>query len=128
MFFILVFLGSLLHRGRLQSGSAWSWSRHYLDSYVIAGAYLLTLTISLISYFYAFWKTYRTTKAGGLLNRTRLIAFSWLISAPIVVWYSGKFWINSMRLITDRLFSIKAKSYSNYFLLLNLLLLIQFYW
>ena len=104
LLFALVFLGAIAHRGRLESGSGWSWSHPYLDSYIIAGLFLLILAISLISYVYAFYKTYQKTKIHGLLNKTRLIAFSWLISAPIVVWYSGTIWIDFMRLLTDRLF------------------------
>jgi len=104
LLFTLIFLGAIAHRGRLESGSGWSWSHPYLDSYIIAGLFLLILAISLISYVYAFYKTYQKTKIHGLLSRTRIIAFLWLISAPIVVWHSGVFWLNSMRILTDRLF------------------------
>ena len=104
LLFALVFLGAIAYRGRLESGSGWSWSHPFLDSYVIAALFILILVISIISYFYAFWRTYQKTRNNGLLSRGRLIALLWLIVAPIVIWFSGVFMINSMRLITDHLF------------------------
>jgi len=102
--FSLFFLGAILHRGRLETGTAWIWSSPYLDSFMVAGIYLFLFFVSLISYAYALWKTWQLTKSDFIVNKWRVLAFGWLIGAPLFIAYTGMFWLSAMRMITDRLF------------------------
>lgn len=104
LLFALVFLGAIAHRGRLESGSGWSWSHPYLDSYVIAGLFLLILIISLISYIYAFWNTWQLSSSNQISNKLGILTFGWLVGAPIIVVSEGMLIITGMRLVTDTLF------------------------
>ena len=101
LFFSLLFLGSIILRGRLESGNAWVWSSLFLDSVIITSIYLLLLFISVFSYIYAVWKTWMLTKAETVINRHRIFAFTWLIGAPIFIASTGMFWISTVRLFTD---------------------------
>jgi hypothetical protein len=102
--FTFLFLGAIILRGRIESGNAWVWSSHYLDSFVVASIYLILLFISVFSYLYAVWKTWQLTKSDTIINKRRLFAFGWLIGAPLFIAYTGMFWLSAMRLVTDRLF------------------------
>jgi len=102
--FTLLFLGAIILRGRIESGNAWVWSSPFLDSFVVASIYLILFFISIISYAYALWKTWQLTKSDFIVNKRRVLAFGWLIGAPLFIAYTGMFWLSAMRMITDRLF------------------------
>jgi len=102
--FTFLFLGAIILRGRIESGNAWVWSSPYLDSFVVASIYLILFFISIISYAYALWKTWQLTKSDFIVNNWRVLAFGWLIGAPLFIAYTGMFWLSAMRMITDRLF------------------------
>jgi len=102
--FSLFFFGAITLRGRLETGSAWVWSSPYLDSFMVASIYLILFFISVPSYLYAVWKTWQLTKSDAIVNKRRVLAFVWLIGAPVFVAYTGMFWLSAMRMITDRLF------------------------
>ena len=104
LFFSLLFIGSIILRGRLETGSAWVWSSLYFNSVIVASIYLLLFFISVFSYIYAVWRTWMLTKAETVINRHRIIAFTWLIGMPLFIVFTGKFWILMMRLITDKAF------------------------
>ena len=104
LFFILLFLSAIIARGRLESGTAFVWDSQYLNSSYIVSSYLIILFISILSYLFALWKTWKLTKSATILNKTRIIAFGWLCGAPIFIYLSLMFWISQMRLITDRMF------------------------
>ena len=104
LFFSFLFLGSIILRGRLETGNAWAWSSLYLDSVIVASIYLLLFFISVFSYIYAVWKTWMLTKAETVINRKRIFAFTWLIGMPLIIAFTGKLWISMMRLITDKIF------------------------
>ena len=102
--FTLLFLGAIILRGRIESGNAWVWSSPYLDSFVVASIYLILFFISIISYLYALWKTWQLTKSDTIINKQRLLAFGWLIGAPLIVASNLMVFISAIRLVTDRLF------------------------
>jgi len=102
--FTFLFLGAIILRGRIESGNAWVWSSPYLDSFVVASIYLILFFISIISYAYALWRTWQLTNSNTIINKRRVLAFGWLIGAPIIVASNPLFFISAMRLVTDRLF------------------------
>ena len=104
LFFILLFLGSLMHRGAQGRGDAVIWSTENLDGIVVAGIYSVVFFISFLSYLYALWKTWKLTKLDKVINRTRLLAFGWLFGAPLFIYFTAMIWISAMRLITDPMF------------------------
>ena len=104
LLFILIFLGAIIFRGRLESGTAFVWDAQYLNSSFVIGIYLVIFIISILSYFYALWKTWTLTKSDSLFNKSRIIAFVWLCGVPVSIYFSASFWISSMRMITDQIF------------------------
>ena len=102
--FILLFLSAIIARGRLESGTAFVWDSQYLNSSFVVGSYLIIFLISILSYLFALWKTWKLTKSSTLLNKSRIIAFGWLCGAPVILYFSLMFWISLMRRFTDRLF------------------------
>jgi len=71
---------------------------------MVAIIYLFLFFVSLVSYAYALWKTWQLTKSDFIVNKRRVLAFGWLIGAPLFIAYTGMFWLSAMRMITDRLF------------------------
>jgi len=104
LFFALLFLGSIMNRARQVFGNGWMWATKYLNGNYIAAIYVIVLLVSIISYAYALWKTWQLTKSGAIINKRRLLAFGWLIGAPLIVASNPLVFISAMRLITDRLF------------------------
>ena len=104
LFFTLLFLGSIMFRARLEWNTAWMWATKYLNGNYIAAIYVIVLLVSIISYAYALWKTWQLTKSNTILNKQRVLAFGWLIGAPLIVASNPLFFISVMRLVTDRLF------------------------
>ena len=101
---ILLFLSAIIARGRLESGTGFVWDSQYLNSSFVVSSYLLIFFISILSYLFALWKTWKLTKSATILNKTRIIAFGWLFGAPIFLYFSLMFWISLIRIFTDRLF------------------------
>ena len=101
LFFILLFFGSINYRARLAWGTSWMWTTEHLNGFYISVAYLLFLLVAVISYTYALWKTWKLTTADKVINRTRLLAFGWLIGAPVFIFFTAIYWLSAMRLITD---------------------------
>jgi len=106
LFFALLFLGSIMNRARQVFGNGWMWATEYLNGNYIAALYLLLIIVAVISYFYSLWKTWKITKSNRLINRTRLLAFGWLIGAPIFIFLTAIYWVSAMRLITDFLVTV----------------------
>ena len=104
LFVTLLFLGSIMFRARLEWNTGWMWATKYLNGNYIAAIYVIVLLVSIISYAYALWKTWQLTKSDTIINKQRVLAFGWLIGAPIIVASNPLFFISAMRLVTDRLF------------------------
>ena len=104
LFLTLLFLGSIMFRARLEWNTGWMWATKYLNGNYIAAIYLVVLLVSLISYAYALWKTWQLTKSDNIINKQRVLAFGWLVGAPLIVASSPIVFISAMRSITDRLF------------------------
>ena len=104
LFLALLFLGALSHSARPPFGSSFIWTTKYLDGMVIAAVYLSLLLLAVLSWCFSLWKTWKLTKSDSVINRTRLLAFGWLIGAPLIVASNPLFFISAMRLVTDRLF------------------------
>ena len=104
LFLTLLFLGSIMFRARLEWNTGWMWATKYLNGNYIAAIYVIVLLVSIISYAYALWRTWQLTKSGTIINKQRVLAFVWLIGAPIIVASNPLFFISAMRLVTDRLF------------------------
>ena len=85
LFLTLLFLGSIMFRARLEWNTGWMWATKYLNGNYIAAIYVIVLLVSIISYAYAIWKTWRLTKSDTLINKRRVLAFGWLIGAPLIV-------------------------------------------
>lgn len=104
LFLFLLFLGAIIFRGRLESGTAFVWDSTYLNSSFVVGTYLITFFISVLSYLYALYKTWSLTTSNTLINKNRLLAYGWLVVVPAFFYFTLMFWISLMRLVTDRLF------------------------
>ena len=106
LFFALLFLGALSHSARPAFGDSVFWTTKYLDGMVIAVFYLFLLMISVLSWCFSLWKTWNLTTADKVINRTRLLAFGWLIGAPAFIFITAIYWLSAMRLITDFLVTV----------------------
>ena len=104
LFLTLLFLGSIMFRAKLEWNTSWMWATKYLNGNYIAAIYVIVLLVSIISYAYALWRTWQLTKSDTIINKQRVLAFGWLIGAPLLVASNPLFFISAMRLITDRLF------------------------
>ena len=104
LFLTLLFLSSIMFRARLEWNTSWMWATKYLNGNYIAAIYVIVLLVSIISYAYALWKTWQLTKCDTVINKRRVLAFGWLIGAPLLVASNPLFFISVMRLVTDRLF------------------------
>jgi hypothetical protein len=106
LFFVLLFLSGLSHSARTPIGSSFLWETKYLDGMVIAAVYLSLLLLAVVSWCFSRWKTWKLTTADSAINRTRLLAFGWLIGAPIFIFLTAIYWIAAIRLITDFLVTV----------------------
>ena len=104
LFFVMLFLSGLSHSARTPFGSSFLWETKYLDGMVIAAVYLSLILLAMVSWCFSLWKTWKITTADSAINRNRLLAFGWLIGAPLIVASNPVVFISAMRLITDRLF------------------------
>ena len=104
LFFTLLFLGSIMFRAKLEWNTSWMWATKYLNGNYIAAIYLIVFLVSIISYAYALWRTWQLTKSNTIINKRRVLAFGWLIGAPLIVASNPLVFISAMRLVTDRLF------------------------
>ena len=104
LFLTLLFLGSIMFRARLEWNTGWMWATKYLNGNYIAAIYVIVLLVSIISYAYALWRTWQLTKSNTIINKQRVLAFGWLIGAPLIAASNPLVFISAMRLITDRLF------------------------
>ena len=106
LFFVLLFLSGLSHSARTPFGSSFLWETKYLDGMVIAAVYLSLLLLAVVSWCFSLWKTWKLTTAESAINRTRLLAFGWLIGAPIFIFLTAIYWVSAIRLITDFLVTV----------------------
>ena len=107
LFFALLFLGGIMERARRILGTGWMWATEYLNGNYIAALYLILLIVAVISYFYSLWKTWKLTKSDTLLNKTRVLAFGWLLGAPTFIFFTAIYWVSAMQVLMDFLFSLK---------------------
>ena len=101
LFFVMLFLSGLSHSARTPFGSSFLWETKYLDGMVITAFYLSLLLLAVVSWCFSLWKTWKLTTAESAINRTRLLAFGWLIGAPIFIFLTAIYWVSAIRLITD---------------------------
>ena len=101
LFFVLLFLAGLSHSARTPFGSSFIWETKYLDGTIVAAVYLSLLLLAMVSWCFSLWKTWKLTTADSAINRTRLLAFGWLIGAPVFIFFTAIYWLSAMRLITD---------------------------
>ena len=106
LFITLLFLGALSHSARPPFGDSFFWTTKYLNGFVIAAVYLFILIISVLSWFFSLWQTWKLTKKDKVINSTRLLAFGWLIGAPVFIFFTAIYWLSAMRLITDFLVTV----------------------
>tara|TARA_E500000178_G_C16755691_1_gene632387 strand:- start:172 stop:540 length:369 start_codon:yes stop_codon:yes gene_type:complete len=106
LFFVLLFLSGLSHSARAPFGSSFLWETKYLDGTVIAAVYLSLLLLAVVSWCFSLWKTWKLTTADSSINRNRLLAFGWLIGAPIFIFLTAIWWVSAIRLITDFLVTV----------------------
>ena len=106
LFFVLLFLSGLSHSARTPFGSSFLWETKYLDGMVIAVVYLSLLLLAVVSWCFSLWKTWKLTTADSSINRNRLLAFGWLIGAPIFIFLTAIYWVSAIRLITDFLVTV----------------------
>ena len=106
LFLALLFLGALSHSARPPFGSSFIWTTKYLDGMVIAAVYLSLLLLAVLSWCFSLWKTWKLTKSDSAINRTRLLAFGWLLGAPVFIFFTAIYWVSAMRLITDFLVTV----------------------
>ena len=106
LFLALLFLGALSHSARPPFGSSFIWTTKYLDGMVIAAIYSFILLLAVLSWCFSLWKTWKLTKSDSVINRTRLLAFGWLLGAPVFIFLTAIYWISAMRLVTDFLVTV----------------------
>ena len=106
LFLALLFLAALSHSARPPFGDSIFWTTKYLDGTVIATVHLLLLILALLSWFFSLWKTWKLTTKDKVINSTRLLAFGWLIGAPVFIFFTAIYWLSAMRLITDFLVTV----------------------
>ena len=107
LFFALLFLGSIMNRARQILGTGWMWATEYLNGNYILFLYMFLLMVAVISYCYSLWKTWKFTKSDTLFNKTRVLAFGWLLGAPTFIFFTAIYWISAMQVVTDKLFSLR---------------------
>ena len=106
LFLALLFLAALSHSARTPFGSSFLWETKYLDGMVIAAVYLSLLLLAVVSWCFSLWKTWKLTTTDSAINRTRLLAFGWLIGAPVFIFFTAIYWLSAMRLFTDFLVTV----------------------
>ena len=106
LFFVLLFLGALSHSARPPFGDSFFWTTKYFDGMIIAAIYLLLLILALLSWCFSLWKTWKLTTTDKVINSSRLLAFGWLIGAPVFIFFTAIYWLSAMRLITDFLVTV----------------------
>ena len=106
LFFALLFLGALSHSARPPFGDSFFWTTKYLDGMVISAVYLFLVLVAVLSWCFSLWKTWKLTKSDSVINRRRLLAFGWLIGAPVFIFLTAIYWISAMRLVTDFLVTV----------------------
>jgi len=108
LFLTLLFLGGIMERFRRILGTGWMWATEYLNGNYIAALYLILLIVAVISYFYSLWRTWKLTKSDTLFNKPRVLAFGWLLGAPIFIFVTAIYWLSAMQIFTDFLFTLKS--------------------
>ena len=108
LFLALLFLVALSHSAKTPFGSSFIWTTKYLDGMVIAAVYLLLLIVALLSWCFSLWKTWKLTKSDNLFNKTRVLAFGWLLGAPTFIYFTAIYWVSAMQVFMDFLFSLKT--------------------
>ena len=107
LFFSLLLLGSIMNRARQVFGTGWMWATEYLNGNYILILYMFLLFLAFISYIYSLWKTWKLTKSDTLFNKTRVLAFGWLLGAPTFIFFTAIYWLSAMQVVTDKLFSLR---------------------
>jgi len=97
-----------MERARRILGISWMWATEYLNGNYIAALYLILLVVAVISYFYSLWKTWKLTKSDTLFNKPRALAFGWLLGAPTFIFFTAIYWVSTMQVVTDFLFTLKS--------------------
>ena len=108
LFFALLFLGGIMERFRRILGTGWMWATEYLNGNYILFLYVFLLILAVISYCYSLWKTWKLTKSDTLFNKTRVLAFGWLLGAPTFIFFTAIYWVSAMQVFVDFLFSLRS--------------------
>ena len=108
LFLALLFLGALSHSARPPFGSSFIWTTKYLDGMVIAAIYSFILLLAVLSWCFSLWKTWKLTKSDTLFNKTRVLAFGWLLGTPTFIFFTAIYWVSAMQVFMDFLFSLKT--------------------
>ena len=101
---LLLIIGALVYRGRLETGSSIIWSARYLDGIVVALAYLGLLFLSVVSWGFGVWRTLQLCKFEGVAAKYRILMIGFLFAAPIILLLSRYHLVSLVRLVTDPLF------------------------
>ena len=103
LFFVLLSLAAIGHSARFSPSDSLMWSTKYLDGIVVGIAMMGLLLLALLSWCYALWKSWRLTKSDKVINAQRMAVFGYLLGAPIILKFTGIYWLSAMRVFTDRL-------------------------
>lgn len=103
LFFLMLFISGIQHSARFSDSDSLMWSTKYLDGIVVGAVMMGLLLLSLLSWCYALWKSWRLTKSDKVINAQRLAVFGYLLGAPVFLKFTGIYWLAAMRVITDKL-------------------------
>ena len=103
LFFLMLLLSAIQHSARFSPSYSLMWSTKYLDGIVVGVVMMGLLFLSLLSWCYALWKSWKLTKSGRVINAQRFAVFGYLLGAPILLKITGIHWLSAARVITDKL-------------------------
>ena len=103
LFFAMLALSAIQHSARFSPSDSLIWSTKYLDGIVVGVVMMGLLFLSLLSWCYALWKSWKLTQSNKWFSIQRLVVFSYLLGAPIFLKLTGVHWLSAIRVITDRL-------------------------
>ena len=103
LFFLMLFLAGIQRSARFSPSDSLMWSTTYLDGIVVGVVMTGLLLLALLSWCYAFWRSWKLTRSDRLLSTQRLAVFGYLLGAPIFLKFTGVYWLSAMRIITDKL-------------------------
>ena len=100
LFLCFVFTAAVSSRVHIEFGGPLYWKY----GYQLIGITLLLYLISIPSWLYAVIKTWGLEASEHQNYNIRLVAISYLLLAPVFLFWTGTLWVKVARLVTDPLF------------------------